>query len=46
MPPAERAGLHALARGHVKLGGAYGANAEAKMGCLAAGTAAGADFDR
>jgi hypothetical protein len=40
---AERAGLGALARRHVSVGGPCGANAEAKIGCLVAGMAAGAD---
>jgi hypothetical protein len=40
---AERAGLFALAREHVTVAGECGANAEAKIGCLVAGMAAGAD---
>lgn len=40
---AERAGLLALARRHVSVGGPCGANAEVKIGCLVAGMAAGAD---
>jgi hypothetical protein len=40
---AERAGLFALARQHVIVTGECGANAEAKIGCLVAGMAAGAD---
>lgn len=40
---AERAGLFALSREHVSVGGPCGANAEAKIGCLVAGMAAGAD---
>jgi hypothetical protein len=40
---AERAGLFALARQHVTVAGECGANAEAKIGCLVAGMAAGAD---
>ncbi len=40
---AERAGLAALAREHVQIAGRGGVNAEAKIGCLVAGMAAGAD---
>src|SRR5258706_5713088 len=40
---AERAGLAALARGHVRIAGRCGVNAAAKIGCLVAGMAAGAD---
>src|SRR5215470_16419003 len=40
---AERAGLFALAREHVSIAGPCGANAAVKIGCLAAGMAAGAD---
>jgi hypothetical protein len=40
---AERAGLFALAREHVSIAGPCGANAAAKIGCLAGGMAAGAD---
>jgi len=40
---AERAGLLALARGHVSISGPCGANAGAKIGCLVAGMASGAD---
>jgi hypothetical protein len=40
---AERAGLAALAREHVRVGGGCGVNAEAKIGCLVTGMAAGAD---
>ena len=40
---AERAGLFALARGHVTVTGPCAANAGLKIGCLAAGMAAGAD---
>ena len=43
MALAERAGLFALAREHVMVAGPCGANAEAKIGCLVAGMAAGAD---
>jgi Transposase DDE domain group 1 len=43
MSLAERAGLHALARRHVSIGGPCGANPEVKVGCLVAGMAAGAD---
>jgi hypothetical protein len=40
---AERAGLFALAREHVTVAGPCAANAGAKIGCLVAGMAAGAD---
>ncbi|HMG65604.1 MAG TPA: IS1380 family transposase, partial [Streptosporangiaceae bacterium] len=40
---AERAGLGALVRGHVSVGGPCGVNAALKAGCLVAGMAAGAD---
>ena len=40
---AERAGLFALAREHVSVGGPCGASAAVKIGCLVAGMAAGAD---
>src|SRR5215470_3818947 len=40
---AERASLFALAREHVAVAGACGASAGAKIGCLVAGMAAGAD---
>jgi hypothetical protein len=40
---AERAGLAALVRGHVRLAAKTGVNAEVKVGCLVAGMAAGAD---
>jgi Transposase DDE domain group 1 len=40
---AERAGLFALVRAHVRVTGPCGANAGAKIGCLVAGMAAGAD---
>jgi Transposase DDE domain group 1 len=40
---AERAGLGALVRGHVRVGGPCGVNAAVKTGCLVAGMAAGAD---
>jgi hypothetical protein len=40
---AERAGLFALVREHVSVAGPCGANAGAKIGCLVAGMAAGAD---
>ncbi len=40
---AERAGLHALVRAHVRISDPSGVNAEAKVGCLVAGMAAGAD---
>jgi Transposase DDE domain group 1 len=43
MALAERAGLFALVRDHVTVAGPCGANAEMKIGCLAAGMAAGAD---
>jgi hypothetical protein len=42
MGVAERAGLRALAREHVVVSARAGANAEAKIGCLVAGMAAGA----
>jgi hypothetical protein len=40
---AGRAGLAALVREHVSVGGPCGVNAELKVGCLVAGMAAGAD---
>jgi len=40
---AERAGLFALAREYLSISGPCGANAGAKIGCLVAGMAAGAD---
>ncbi|MGO8956505.1 MAG: IS1380 family transposase [Streptosporangiaceae bacterium] len=40
---AERAGLVALARQHVRIADRRGVNAAAKVGCLVAGMAAGAD---
>ena len=40
---AERAGLAALAREHVRIADGCGVNAGAKIGCLVAGMAAGAD---
>ena len=40
---AERAGLFALAHEHVRVSGSCGTNAAAKIGCLVAGMAAGAD---
>src|SRR5260370_2557907 len=43
MSLAERAGFYALARRHVAVAGKCGGNAEAKIGCLVAGMAAGAD---
>jgi hypothetical protein len=43
MSLAERAGLAALAREQVRIAGPCGVNAEAKIGCLVAGMAAGAD---
>src|SRR6266536_1440319 len=43
MALAERAGLFALARDHVTVTGPCAANAGLKIGCLAAGMAAGAD---
>jgi Transposase DDE domain group 1 len=43
MSLAERAGLAALAREHVRIADRCGVNAEAKIGCLVAGMAAGAD---
>jgi hypothetical protein len=42
MSLAERAGLGALARGHVRIADRCGVNAAAKIGCLVAGMAAGA----
>jgi hypothetical protein len=39
---AERAGLFALARAHVRIAGPCEANAGLKIGCLVAGMAAGA----
>src|SRR5258707_4772685 len=41
MSLAERAGFYALARRHVAVAGKCGVNAEAKIGCLVAGMAAG-----
>jgi Transposase DDE domain group 1 len=43
MALAERAGLRNLVAAHVRPGGECGVNAEAKVACLAAGMAAGAD---
>jgi hypothetical protein len=43
MALAERAGLAALVREHVRVGGPCGVNADLKAGCLVAGMAAGAD---
>jgi len=43
MSLAERAGLAGLARAHVRVAGPCGVNAGAKIGCLVAGMAAGAD---
>ena len=43
MALAARAGLHDLAAEHVRPGGDCGANPGPKIGCLVAGTAAGAD---
>jgi hypothetical protein len=43
MSLAERAGLAALAREHVRITDRCGVNAAAKIGCLVAGMAAGAD---
>ena len=43
MALAERAGLAALVREHVSVGGPCGVNAELKVPCLVAGMAAGAD---
>jgi len=43
MALAERAGLPGLVAEHVRPGGACGVNAEAKISCLVAGMAAGAD---
>src|SRR6266851_813146 len=43
MSLAERAGLAALAREQVRIAGPCGVNAEAKIGCVVAGMAAGAD---
>ena len=43
MSLAERAGLAALARGHVRITDRRGVNAAAKIGCLVAGMTAGAD---
>jgi hypothetical protein len=43
MALAERAGLAALVRQHVQVGGRAGGSADLKAGCLVAGTAAGAD---
>ena len=43
MALAGRAGLAALVREHVSVGGPCGVNAELKVGCLVAGMAAGAD---
>jgi len=40
---AERAGLAALVRGHVRIAAAAGVNAAVKVGCLVAGMVAGAD---
>ena len=43
MALAERAGLPGLLAEHVRPGGGCGVNAAAKVGCLVAGMAAGAD---
>src|SRR5215467_6769631 len=43
MSLAERAGLHALARRHVRIAARAGVYPEAKVACLVAGMAAGAD---
>jgi hypothetical protein len=43
MALAQRAGLAELAAGHVRIGHRCGVNAPVKIGCLAAGMAAGAD---
>ena len=43
MALARRAGLSALAAEHVRIAGPCGVNAPVKIGCLAAGMAAGAD---
>src|SRR5438477_12988969 len=43
MALAERAGLHALARRHVRIGAKAGVYPEVKVTCLVAGMAAGAD---
>jgi hypothetical protein len=43
MALAGRAGLDALVREHVSVGGPCGVNADLKVGCLVAGMAAGAD---
>src|SRR5438046_1491542 len=43
MALAERAGLHALIRRHVRMTAKTGAYPEVKIGCLVAGMAAGAD---
>jgi hypothetical protein len=43
MALAERAGLPALAGGHIRPGGPCGVNAQVKTGCLVAGMIAGAD---
>src|SRR6266699_513724 len=43
MSLAERAGLHALARRHVRIGAKTGVYPEVKVACLVAGMAAGAD---
>ena len=40
---AERAGLHELARAHVRVPGAAGSNADVKVAALVAGMVAGAD---
>ena len=46
MSLAGRAGLFALAREHVRVAGPCGASAEARIGCLVAGMAAGAGSGR
>ena len=43
MTLAERAGLHDLARAHVRVPGSAGSNADVKVGALVAGMVAGAD---
>src|SRR5437764_14464839 len=43
MSLAERAGLHALVRGHVQIAARTGVYPDLKVACLVAGMAAGAD---
>ena len=43
MTLAERAGLHDLARAHVRVPGSTGSNADVKVAALVAGMVAGAD---